>query len=250
VITAGADGGSRSVQGGQCTAGGELSSTVRPERCASPPPAPRQRLRSGCRARGRLSRHVHQLATSDLDRADVTVFTQNAQSADDVASGDSVWLSWSASLLRDRSMIMDQRSTPPAPRLTRSRHDRRDVLKMLASCWSWAAARALAACGGQGAKQAPADQDAVAKYWSDKKQKRPLDFATWALYMPRTNAPLSLHQGDRLTVNYQRGHPGRPVVVRQDPTAACANKPIGTTSWSSPTGWSWTSCSTSAIWPR
>jgi len=98
VITAGAD--ERilvPVQGGQCTAGGELELTVRPEkmRISTAPPHD-----SDCAVRGVVLEVVYLGTSTNYNvktstGADVTVFTQNATSADDVAvRGDSVWLSW------------------------------------------------------------------------------------------------------------------------------------------------------------
>ena len=85
------------VASGTASAGGELELTVRPEKIdislETPPSA-------GCAVKGVVTEVVY-LGTSTnynvrtSNGADVVVFTQNANSADDLAvRGDSVWLSW------------------------------------------------------------------------------------------------------------------------------------------------------------
>jgi spermidine/putrescine transport system ATP-binding protein len=85
------------VPGGHCAPGGELELTVRPEKMGISAQAPRG---SGCAIRGVVTEVVYLGTSTNYNvrtstGADVTVFTQNATSADDVAvRGDSVWLSW------------------------------------------------------------------------------------------------------------------------------------------------------------
>jgi spermidine/putrescine transport system ATP-binding protein len=82
---------------GGATPGGELELTVRPEKmCISTQP-PRG---SYCAVRGVVTEVVYLGTSTNYNvrastGSEVTVFTQNATSADDVAvRGDSVWLSW------------------------------------------------------------------------------------------------------------------------------------------------------------
>jgi spermidine/putrescine transport system substrate-binding protein len=127
-------------------------------------------------------------------------------------------------------MSMDRKIDPALLRgLSQRRYDRRDVMKLFGvGAGLGAAGLTLAACGVKGAKQAPADQDAVAKYWADKKQNGHLDIATWALYMPKDQAPLKAFTKETgITVNYQE-------VIQDDPSwygkiqpQLAADKPIG-----------------------
>jgi len=127
-------------------------------------------------------------------------------------------------------MSMDQKIDPALLRgLTQRRYDRRDVMRMFGvGAGLGAAGLALAACGVKGAKQAPATQDDVAKFWTGKAKNGHLDFATWALYMPTDHAPLTAFTKETgITVNYQE-------VIQDDPSwygkiqpQLAANKPIG-----------------------
>jgi len=85
------------VSGGGATPGGELELTVRPEKMSisTQPPGG-----SECAVRGVVTEVVYLGTSTNYNvrtstGSDVTVFTQNATSADDLAvRGDSVWLSW------------------------------------------------------------------------------------------------------------------------------------------------------------
>ena len=85
------------VPGGGATPGGELELTVRPEKMSlsTQPPGG-----SECAVRGVVTEVVYLGTSTNYNvrtstGSDVTVFTQNATSADDLAvRGDSVWLSW------------------------------------------------------------------------------------------------------------------------------------------------------------
>jgi spermidine/putrescine transport system ATP-binding protein len=85
------------VPGDHCTPGRELELTVRPEKMGISTQAPRG---SACAVRGIVTEVVYLGTSTNYNvrtstGADVTVFTQNATSADDLAvRGDSVWLSW------------------------------------------------------------------------------------------------------------------------------------------------------------
>jgi spermidine/putrescine transport system ATP-binding protein len=85
------------VPGGRTTAGGELELTVRPEKMSISTQPPRG---SDCAVRGVVTEVVYLGTSTNYNvrtstGSDVTVFTQNATSADDLAvRGDSVWLSW------------------------------------------------------------------------------------------------------------------------------------------------------------
>jgi spermidine/putrescine transport system ATP-binding protein len=98
VITAGPD--ERilvPVRDGHCAPGGELELTVRPEkmRISTAPPHGTE-----CAVRGVVIEVVYLGTSTNYNirtsaGADVTVFSQNGTSADDVAvRGDNVWLSW------------------------------------------------------------------------------------------------------------------------------------------------------------
>jgi spermidine/putrescine transport system ATP-binding protein len=85
------------VQAGRCTPGGELELTVRPEKIRISTAPPRD---TDCAVRGVVIEVIYLGTSTNYNvrtsaGVDVTVFTQNATSADDVAvRGDSVWLSW------------------------------------------------------------------------------------------------------------------------------------------------------------
>jgi spermidine/putrescine transport system ATP-binding protein len=86
------------VADGQAAAGSELELTVRPEKMELTTKPPH--TTNGCAVRGTVTEVVYLGTATNYNiktstGADVTVFTQNASSADDLAvRGDSVWLSW------------------------------------------------------------------------------------------------------------------------------------------------------------
>jgi spermidine/putrescine transport system substrate-binding protein len=111
-------------------------------------------------------------------------------------------------------MSMDRKTDPALLRgLSQRRYDRRDVMRLFGvGAGLGGAGLALAACGVKGAKQAPAGQGDIARYWADKKQNGHLDFATWALYMPKDQAPLKAFTKETgISVNYQE-------VIQDDPS--------------------------------
>lgn len=113
--------------------------------------------------------------------------------------------------------------------LTTSRYGRRDALKLFGlGLGAGGAGLALAACGVKGAKQAPASQDDVAKFWAGKTKNGHVDFASWALYMPKDEAPLkAFTQETGITVNYQEAIQDDPSWYGKIQPQLAANKPIG-----------------------
>ena len=86
------------IANGQAAVGSELELTVRPEKMEITRKPPH--TTNGCAVRGTVTEVVYLGTATNYNiktstGADVTVFTQNASSADDLAvRGDSVWLSW------------------------------------------------------------------------------------------------------------------------------------------------------------
>jgi spermidine/putrescine transport system substrate-binding protein len=71
--------------------------------------------------------------------------------------------------------------------MTRRRYGRRDALRMAGL---GAAGLALAGCGVEGKKAAPAKQSDIARFWAGKTKNGQVVFANWPEYMPEGRQPL------------------------------------------------------------